>query len=75
MAFWSRFFGRTRQEQELEDEINAHLSIEVRQRIERGESVEEARSNARRDFGNVTLVKEITRNVWSWIWVDRLLGD
>lgn len=38
----------------------------MRLRIERGESPGHATESARRDFGNVTLVKEITRDMWGW---------
>ncbi|MBI4472225.1 MAG: ABC transporter permease [Acidobacteria bacterium] len=60
-------FGRKRREQELDDEINAHLEMEIRQRIDRGESAEQARANAHRDFGNVGLVKDVTRDAWGGI--------
>mgnify|MGYP003693752683 CR=1 FL=1 len=33
----------------------------IRDRIERGETAKEARESARREFGNVGLVKELTR--------------
>ena len=52
MGFWTRLFSRTRKEQELQEEIDIHLSMEMQQRIERGESREDAFSNARKDFGN-----------------------
>jgi hypothetical protein len=52
MAFWTRLFTRTRKEQELQEEIDVHLSMEMHQRIERGESREDAFANARKDFGN-----------------------
>jgi hypothetical protein len=35
----------------------------IRDRMERGESAEEAQSTARREFGNVGLIKETTRDV------------
>jgi len=53
-----------RREQELEEEIQSHLQMAIRDRIERGESAEEAESAARRDFGNVGLIKETTRGMW-----------
>ena len=63
MKVLRRFFTRRRMEKDLDDEISAHLAIEIQQRIERGESPEEARAGAYRDFGNVALVKEVTRDV------------
>jgi hypothetical protein len=47
----------------------------VRERIEQGESPAEAEANARREFGNATLVKEVTRDMWGWRWLETLLQD
>jgi predicted permease len=66
---------RRRREEELEEEIKAHLEMAKRDRIERGESAEDAAASARREFGNVGLVKEVTRDVWGWSWLERLGQD
>lgn len=50
-------------EDELDAEIRNHLDEAIRERIERGESAEQARVKARREFGNVGLVKEVTREM------------
>jgi transcriptional regulator len=73
--WWKTLFRRRRLEQELEDEIQSHLTIESRQRMERGESPEEAERNARKDFGNTALVKDVTRDTWGRRWVDELFQD
>src|SRR6266567_2151041 len=36
---------------------------------------DEARAAALRKFGNVTRVKEQTREVWRWAWLDQALQD
>jgi len=41
----------------------------------RGESPREAAYAARREFGNATLVKEVTRQMWAAAWLDGLLQD
>ena len=46
MAFWHRFFGIHKKRRDLQDEIEAHLAMEIRERIEHGESADEARLNA-----------------------------
>ena len=54
---------------ELTEEIQAHLEMAVALRIQRGESPAVARDNALREFGNVTHVAEVTRDMWgarSW---------
>lgn len=69
------FRWRQRQDEELDAEIRQHLEMAERERIERGESAEQARLNARREFGNVGLVKEVTRETWGWVGLERLMQD
>jgi macrolide transport system ATP-binding/permease protein len=47
----------------------------ARERIERGQPAEEARQAARREFGNVGLVKETSREMWGWSWLEDFLRD
>ena len=54
-------FRRKRMLQQLEDEIREHIATETQDNIERGMSPEDARYAAVRKFGNVTRVKEETR--------------
>ncbi len=55
---------RGRRDAELDEEIRAHLEMAIRDRMARGESREEAEYAARREFGNVPLVREVTRDMW-----------
>src|SRR5262245_50816377 len=66
---------RRRREEELEAEIQSHLDLAIHDRMERGETPERARANALREFGNVGLVKEVTREIWGWASLERLLQD
>lgn len=75
MKFFAAFIRRRQREQELDEEIRAHLAMAIRERIERGESPAEAEANARREFGNEILVKEITRDMWGWRWLETLIQD
>ncbi len=52
---------RWRQDRELDEEIDAHLDLEVRANLDRGLSPEQARSAALRRFGSPTKVKENAR--------------
>ena len=70
-AFWRR---RRKQEQ-LEEELQSHLAMSERDRVERGESPEMAVQASRRDFGNVELVQRVTRDQWGWTWLEDLLHD
>ena len=64
-----------RQESELDEEIRFHLARETEERIAAGMSPEAARAAARRDFGNVTLTRELTREAWGWASAEALLQD
>ena len=55
---------RTRRDRELDDEIKAHLQLAIADRIARGESPRDAERNARAEFGNELLIKEVTRTMW-----------
>jgi len=61
---------RRRREEELEEEIRSHLEMAVRERMERGETSEQATESARREFGNVGLINESTRDAWGFRWVE-----
>jgi predicted permease len=69
------FFWRQRRDEELDAEIQSHLDQSIRDRIERGETPDAARANALREFGNVGLVKEATREMWGWAAIERLTQD
>src|SRR5215510_3280775 len=64
-----------RREEELEEEIQSHLRMAIRDRVERGENAEEAESAARREFGNVGLIKETTREMWRFSALETLRQD
>ncbi len=55
-------WGRKLRQQQLEQELRSHLQMAARDRMDRGESGEHAQQAARREFGNVTLVKQVTRD-------------
>lgn len=69
------FRWKQRKDEELNNEIQNHLDQAIRDRLERGETAEQARLNARREFGNVGLVKEVTREMWGWAALERLWQD
>jgi hypothetical protein len=66
---------RKRMLEHLDEDIREHIARETQDNIERGMSPEEARYAAMRKFGNVTIVKEDTREVWSFVWLEQLLAD
>src|SRR5262245_51042937 len=66
---------RRRREEELEEEIQSHLRMAIRDRMARGESADEAELAARREFGNVGLVKETTRGMWGFVALETFWQD
>jgi predicted permease len=46
-----------------------------REQIEEGVAPEEARYAARRRFGNEIIVREESREMWGWSWLEHLLQD
>ncbi len=75
MSWLSALFGRRKREKELDEEVRSHLEMAARERVERGSDTTEARHAARREFGNMELVKETTRDAWGWGFLDRLMQD
>ena len=53
---------------DIDEEIESHLNLAVRDRIAAGEDPERARLAALREFGNVTLAREATASVWRRGW-------
>jgi putative ABC transport system permease protein len=67
---WSKKRGEV-----LKDEIEAHIDFEIQENIEAGMLPEEARLAAMRKFGNVLLARERSREIWGWLWAERLWQD
>ncbi len=65
-----RAITRRRQlERDLQDEMAFHLAMrEEKQRLA-GVPADDARAKARRQFGNVGVLKDRTRDVWIWPWL------
>jgi predicted permease len=61
--------------EDLDHDIREHIERETQDNIDRGMSPDDARFAAIRKFGNVTRVKEETREVWSTVWLEQLLQD
>jgi predicted permease len=73
MSFFPRTFAKRKAE--LDEEIQAHLQMDIQDRKDRGASPEQARSSAIREFGNVALIEDVTREARGWVWLERLGQD
>src|SRR5213075_3378403 len=69
------FWRRKAREAELDEEVRAHLDMAAQTAVERGAAQKEAERAARREFGNMGLIKESTRDVWGGGSLDRLMQD
>ena len=75
MSLWDWLFRRRQREEELDEEVQAHLRMAAQERMEQGETAEQARTSSLREFGNITLVKEVTREMWGWGFWETLFQD
>jgi predicted permease len=66
---------RRSRDQQIADDISAHLAERIDDLIEAGWSAADARREARREFGNVALSIEDSRQVWSWAWLEHARQD
>ncbi|HYL75560.1 MAG TPA: ABC transporter permease [Bryobacteraceae bacterium] len=73
-SLWA-FFWRRRRDRDLDEEIRNHLRMSAHDRMERGETAEQAEAAARRELGNAGLIKEVTREMWGRASLDRLAQD
>jgi predicted permease len=70
-SLWSAL----RRKDDLSEELKSHLQMAIADRIARGESPAEARRAATREFGNVPLIADVTRERWGWLRLEHLLHD
>src|SRR5215471_21004878 len=76
MSRWAQLFSRRkRMMDDLDQDVRDFIDRETQDNIERGMSPDEAHYAALRKFGNVTRVKEDTREVWSFSWLEQLGQD
>lgn len=68
--FWHR-----RKQSDFEEEVQAHLALEVDRLVSEGLGREEAEAAARREFGNVAAVQERFYESSRWPWLEHLKRD
>ena len=75
MSLFNGFFSRNRRYNDISVSIQEHIDERIDELVEEGMPREEAERSARRDFGNVTLLRERSREVWQWQRLQSLLVD
>jgi putative ABC transport system permease protein len=68
-------FGGRRAERELDDEIETHMRLLAERYVSQGMTEAEAARAARRQFGNITLLKEANREMRGIRFIDTLFQD
>jgi putative ABC transport system permease protein len=77
-ALWLRLKAQVRRrelDRDLDDELQFHLAMREQKLREQGVAAEEAPYAARRQFGNVTRLKETSRELWGFGLVETLWQD
>jgi|HubBroStandDraft_1064217.scaffolds.fasta_scaffold01030_14 predicted permease len=75
MKWINNFVRRRGVDRELDQEVEAHLEEKMADLMDDGMPEREARQKARREFGNVALCRQESREVWRWVWLETLLQD
>jgi putative ABC transport system permease protein len=75
MQFFRQFFSRRRRYSDLTLSMREHLEEKIEELMEEGMSREDAAFAARRDFGNVALIEEHSREVWQQALLQFILAD
>src|SRR5882762_4150748 len=58
-----------------EEEMRVHLELRQEEHVESGMSAHDARTAARRRFGNPTVLGEKSHTAWGWEWLEELVQD
>jgi predicted permease len=75
MNWLKQLFTRQRLYRELSEEIQSHLDEKVEELVADGMTRKEAMQSACREFGNVGLVEENSREIWTWPSVEDFFFD
>ena len=75
MLSLKRIFSRKRRYDDIAASIEEHLQERTEELIDEGMPRRQAERTARREFGNVTLVRERSREAWQWPAIDSLWAD
>jgi len=66
---------RENREKGTRSRVAGPFGVGRRSEMDRGLGADEARYAAQREFGNTTLVKEVTREMWGWSYLERFLQN
>jgi hypothetical protein len=68
-------WGRRKRDADVDEELRYHVERQIELNMQRGMPPDEARRQALLQFGNVPLVTQDTRAVWTWARLEQWLQD
>jgi len=75
MNWLKQLFSRRRLYNDLSDEMQQHLEEKIEELVANGMPRKEATASARRQFGNLTLIEDDSREVWQWPSIESFFDD
>jgi predicted permease len=75
MQALSRLFGRKRRYNDIDVSIREHIQERADELMDEGMSSKQAEQTARREFGNIALIQQRSREQWQWRALESLLAD
>jgi hypothetical protein len=60
---------------DLKEELRLHHELREQEQVEAGVGAEEARYAAQRRFGNDLVLREESRDMWGWSWLENTVQD
>src|SRR6202034_3115044 len=75
MSWLTQLFSRHRRYEDLTVSINEHIAERSEELMDGGMSRVEAEQTARREFGNIGLIEQRSREVWQWPTAESFLAD
>src|SRR6266566_1735530 len=75
MNWLKQLFSRRHLYDDLSEEIREHLEEKIGELVASGMARKDAAAIARREFGNVTLTEENSREIWRWPSIESFIAD
>jgi predicted permease len=75
MQWFAQLFSRRRRYEDISISIQEHIEERTEELMADGIARKQAQQRARREFGNVTLLEERSREVWRWPAFESILAD
>ncbi|WP_353071745.1 ABC transporter permease [Tunturiibacter gelidoferens] len=75
MQWFAQFFSRRHRYDDISVSIQEHMENRIEELMDDGISRKQAEQEARREFGNVALIEQRSREVWQWPALESIVAD